>query len=323
MVRAVCGYCKLTFESEPFYPLRDIFGNEYSLVRCPACRAISLHPRPGGEALKRAYDDTYYGQEEKKFTFPLIENVLDWFRGGRARKLSRYVRDGDSVLDIGCGNGNFLSSLLRVKKVKAYGVELEGNSARRAMQIPGLVLKVGVLEKGDFQARSLKAVTMFHVFEHLTEPIFTLDLIDEILCQDGILMVSFPNIDSWQCHLFKGRWLHLDPPRHLFFLAPSDFISLMHDRGYRLLREHYASMEQNPFGMVQSVLNLFTSRRDLLFESLKGNSGYLSGYPKWKIIFQKIFFFLGMPLFIMTNVVAATYRKGATVEFIFQKFNNS
>ena len=79
------------------------------------------------------------------------------------------------------------------------------------------------LEKNDFAPQSFDAVTLIHVFEHLPDPRQTLEIISEILKKDGILMMSFPNIDSFQSRIFKGKWLHIDPPRHLFFFSPKDF----------------------------------------------------------------------------------------------------
>lgn len=318
---SVCGYCGKTGTMDSQYPATDIFDNQYFIGRCSFCRAYSLYPRPEQALLNKAYNNSYYGEHEQKFTFPLVEKVLDWFRESRGRQLCRFLHDGDTVLDLGCGNGKFLLSLIKRKKINAWGIEPPGNSANRASALPGIHIKVGTLEPGDFKPCSLQAVTLFHVFEHLVNPIEILDIIDKILVKDGILMISFPNIASWQSRIFKGQWLHLDPPRHLFFLEPKNFRSIMEQRGYKLLRQYYASLEQNPYGMVQSILNCFSVKREILFESMKGNIPYVKDYPKVKLILQKLFFFISFPIFIITNAVAALCRKGATVEFTFQKLN--
>ncbi|MCX6273062.1 MAG: class I SAM-dependent methyltransferase [Bacteroidetes bacterium] len=318
---ATCGYCEMKTYGGVRYPTRDIFGNQYQVVQCDYCQAWSLHPRPDEALLRKAYDTSYYGETEKKFSFPLVEDILDWFRDGRARKLLKFVKENDNVLDIGCGNGHFLQSLLKYRKVNIFGVELPGKSAERAARVPGINLKTGSLEMDDFQPVSLHAITLFHVFEHLTAPSSTLDIIDRILMKGGVLIISFPNIGSWQSRIFKGDWLHLDPPRHLFFFTPKDFIALMQKRGYRLLSEKYGSPEQNPFGMVQSILNLFTRKREVLFEELKGNKSYTAEYQGFLMFLQKLFFFVSFPVFMVTNFISAIFKKGATVEFVFQKSN--
>lgn len=303
----------------PWYPTEDIFGHSFVLKQCQACTAVFLSPRPDAAMLAQAYDSSYYGEQEEKFSNPLIERVLDYFRSGRARRLSRYLSPNARVLDLGCGNGRFLSYLRRFGSYELHGIELPGASAERARRIPGLRLKTGKLEAGDFELHSLDAISLFHVFEHLDEPVKVLDLIFPALKPGGILMMSFPNIDSWQSRFYKGKWLHLDPPRHLFFFKPSDFIPMMEKRGFRLLKTSWMSLEQNPYGGVQSSLNRMLQKREVLFERLKGNTAYAPEYGKWSILLQKIYFLCSFPVFVAADFVAGLFKKGATVEFIFKK----
>ncbi len=314
----LCGYCKLT-GSRILYPVDDIFGNFFMLNQCDHCKAYFISPRPDEAMLSRAYDDTYYGSKEEKFKSPLVEKVLDSFRMGRARRLGRMLKPGSNVLDIGCGNGRFLKYLLNYGNFTLNGTELAGNSANRASRLSEIQLKTGTLGKGDFGKGSMDAVTMFHVFEHLAEPQQTLDIVDEILKSGGIFMASFPNIASLQSRMFKGRWLHLDPPRHLFFFAPDDFIRMMKTRGYELKKTTWISTEQNPYGFVQSFLNSILKKREVLFERLKGNTVYAPEYGKFSILMQKIVFLALFPIFILTDYASGLLKNSATVEFIFIK----
>jgi len=163
------------------------------------------------------------------------------------------------------------------------------------------------------------AITLFHVFEHLEEPQETLQMVTRILKPGGFLMMSFPNINSLQAKFFKGKWLHLDPPRHLFFFRPDDITRIMNGLGYDCKRVKYFSIEQNPFGMVQSLLNVCLRKREVLFERLKGNNSYAPEYGKLSVAAQKAFFILSSPFFILGDVVISSLKKSATVEFIFQK----
>jgi hypothetical protein len=119
--------------------------------------------------------------------------------------------------------------------------------------------------------------------------------------------------------LFKGKWLHLDPPRHLLFFKPRDFIAMMKKRNFECSQVRYISMEQNPFGMVQSILNTFFSKREILFERLKGNKDYAPEYGKFSIFIQKVFFVVSFPFFVCSDVLVSMFRKGATVSFLFKK----
>ncbi len=313
----ICTWCKGK-ESSVLYLTYDIFGNNYTINKCNNCKAYFLSPFPSEEILAKAYDDSYYGEKSEKFN-PYLERVLDFFRGNRAGYVSRFLENNSKVLDIGCGNGRFLLSLLRYGGYELYGTELEGKSADRASRIPQIKLKKGALGENDFSKETFDVITLFHVFEHLAEPERTIDIISKILKKEGVLVMSFPNIDSIQSRIFKGRWLHLDPPRHLFFFTPKDFIELMKNRGFKLIRQKYFSAEQNPYGMVQSILNVLCEKRELLFERLKGNKSYGKEYPAFIVFLQKIFFVFAFPFFVLTDFIASLFRKGATAEFTFRK----
>lgn len=313
-----CGFCK-TKNSKIQYPVSDIFGHNFNINKCNNCNAFFLSPFPTLQQLEMAYDSSYYGSNEKKFSFPIIENVLDYFRSGRARKLAKYLKENDNVLDIGCGNGRFLMYLKKLGNYNLFGTELPGNSAERTSKIKEINLKIGMLEYADFKPTTFSAITLFHVFEHLTEPKAILEIISIIIKPNGILIMSFPNIDSIQSKWFKGKWLHLDPPRHLFFFASNDFEKLLNSYGFDLINKKFMSFEQNPYGMVQSILNKIIKKREVLFERLKGNKQYAQEYSSVNILLQKLFFIATMPIFMITDIFVSIARRGATVEFTFKK----
>lgn len=299
------------------YDTVSIAGDRFTLNKCLYCNSRFLAPNPTKRQLKTAYDDSYYGKSESKFP-GWIENVLDYFRSQRGRTVMRYVKAPANILDIGCGNGRFLQGLVD-KNYNAYGIELLSKAAERALKIQGLNLKIGKLCESDFSEHFFDVVTMWHVIEHLSEPRVTLQIVRKILKQGGYLIVSLPNIESFQSRLFRGRWLHLDPPRHLFFMGALDLTKIMKTFGFEIVTIKYFSLEQNPFGMQQSILNCILRKREVLFEVLKGNRSYASEYSGVSILLQKIFFIATFPLFAMLSVIEACLKTGATMEMVFRK----
>jgi 2-polyprenyl-3-methyl-5-hydroxy-6-metoxy-1,4-benzoquinol methylase len=314
----ICGFCKAE-NSNVLYPTYDIFGNNYTINKCNECKAEFLAPRPDKERLNKAYSTDYYGTTETKFKNSFVENTIDHFRSGRARKALKLAGKNSKVLDIGCGNGNFLKYLFRYGQCEVYGTEFDGGSANRASQIKEINIKIGEIKHEDYPDNFFDLITMFHVFEHLLEPKSVLKIIKDKLKSGGKLIISIPNIDSFQSKVFKGSWLHLDPPRHLFFFKPADFIEIMKGEGFDLQKVNYFSIEQNPFGMIQSILNKMQKKREVLFEVLKGNRAYASGYSPFYIFMQKAFFLFSFPFFIISDIFESLFRKGATVEMIFKK----
>jgi 2-polyprenyl-3-methyl-5-hydroxy-6-metoxy-1,4-benzoquinol methylase len=310
-----CGSSRSTL----FCKTSDLFQNQFEIRQCKDCRAYYLWPFPSQEILAKAYDVSYYGTNETKFKAGPIEKVLDAFRKQRSNNIARKLPSRARILDIGCGNGNFLEFLSAINDFELHGIERDMTAAARAMSKQGMTIKTTPLEAGDYPGNYFDAITLFHVFEHLTNPAETMLIIDQILKPGGILYLSFPNIDSLQARWFKGKWLHLDPPRHLLFFRPKDFIELMKQRNFTCRKVTYISLEQNPFGMVQSLLNLFLKKREVLFERLKGNMEYASEYGKFSIFMQKVFFMVSFPVFVIHDILVSLLHKGATVTFMFQK----
>ena len=160
-----CGYCNAK-DSRALYLTNDIFGNDFTINRCSNCQAFFLAPKPSKELLALAYDESYYGEGEEKFE-GLIEKMLDYFRRKRATLIAKHTGGKGRVLDVGCGNGQFMSFVKEKGDFEIFGIEPKGGSAKRAGRIPGIKLKTGTLEERDFEAESIDAITLFHVFEHL------------------------------------------------------------------------------------------------------------------------------------------------------------
>jgi len=313
---STCVYCGAA-QSLYLYPTCSISGDTFNLKRCLRCHAAFLSPRPTQEQLNQAYDDSYYGAGETKFT-GFLEKTIDYFRSARARNVSRYIKPPAKILDIGCGSGGFIDYLIK-QGFDGYGIELPGKAAQRAEKIPNLHLKLGPLAEEDFDEDFFDGICMWHVFEHLTEPKKTLLTVQKILKPGGYLMMSMPNIASFQSRLFRGNWLHLDPPKHLFFLEPPDLVSEMNRFGFKLIKLSYFSLEQNPFGIQQSILNRLLNQRDVLFEALKGNNNYTRRYSRLSITLQKLFYIGSFPLFALLARLESLLGKGGTMELIFQK----
>ena len=115
------------------------------------------------------------------------------------------------------------------------------------------------------------------MFEHLRQPAETLGKIHEILRPGGVLFLSMPNHESWQGQTFGKSWFHLDPPRHLHGFGVKSLTRLLHDRGFDLAWTTTWSFEQNPYGIMQSILNAMGFPRDRAYSTLKGTNQGSSG----------------------------------------------
>jgi SAM-dependent methyltransferase len=244
----------------------DGFRETFPLVRCVRCGTERLDPMPPGEVLARAYATGYYGAGTRKFVGP-VAAATRAFQAGRARLVARCARKG-RILDIGCGNGNFLRDA-RERGFEVEGTELSAESAHRASPQGDLRVHVGDVTELGLPPGHYTAVTLWHVLEHVRDAGATLREAHRLLRPGGWLFVSLPNAASWQARATREHWFHRDAPRHLWHFSPATLGRAMRAAGFRPLRCEHWSLEQNPYGWLQSLLNLWGFPPNGLYEVLK------------------------------------------------------
>ena len=92
------------------------------------------------------------------------------------------------LLDFGCGSGAFLEAV-RPFVSSLHGIELS-ESNRIHLQSAGIECGESLKELGENQ---FSICTMFHVLEHLEDPIGTLVSIKDRLLPGGIIVIEVPN----------------------------------------------------------------------------------------------------------------------------------
>ncbi len=311
---SICTYCGHDVR-EAVYSCQDIHGQLWHWGRCENCDTYSLFPKPDDTQLQMAYDSSYYGSSETKFR-GMGERFLSHCRKQRAKQAASNLPPNARVLDVGCGSGEFLSVLSELCPCEAWGTELEGVAAQRARKHASIKLMVGSLKKEDFTESYFDLITLFHVFEHLPDPSRMLHILNYLLKPGGRIIMSFPNIQSYQARLIKGDWLHLDPPRHLFLMPPKTFEKSVRQAGLEVAGRNFFSIEQNPFGFIQSMLNLAGLPRDLLYERLKGNREYAPRIGAAGTLLQKTVAGLCYgPAVFLDGIESFLLKNGATVQY--------
>lgn len=266
MTLTACACCGAEAPS-PCFTATAQSGERFDFLQCKRCGTVCHAVPPDGETLARAYGAEYYGGTRRKFIGP-IASLVEYFQGGRARLVSRHIPAGRRVLDVGCGNGGYLAQMAG-RGFAAEGTEWTAESASRVAE--GISVHVGDLTTMNLPG-SYEAISAWHVFEHLADPGATLDKMRELLSPTGRLFLSMPNQASWQARLFGPHWFHLDPPRHLYNFGRAGLKGMLERHGFEVLESHTWSLEQNPYGWIQSALNAAGRPREEAYSVLKGTA---------------------------------------------------
>ncbi len=232
--RPACPLCSGAGERR--YPelFDTLFGTAgvWSMRQCssPSCGLLWLDPAPVEADLWLLYVSylTHGGRPVWRIALaaahriligPLMRAVAD---GDWQRRRRLYLDDmpPGRLLDVGCGSGEFLQRMRR-RGWAVQGVEIDEQAVAFARRTYGLNVHHGDLSTADIPCRSVDAVTLSHVVEHVHAPVALLSHAAQLVKPGGRMVVVTPNALSLG-HLRFGRaWVGLDPPRHLQVFTPA------------------------------------------------------------------------------------------------------
>ncbi|MDH5573814.1 MAG: class I SAM-dependent methyltransferase, partial [Gammaproteobacteria bacterium] len=123
----------------------------------------------------------------------------------------------------------------------------------------------------DFKNEKFDVITLWHVLEHIDDPVYLFNKLYNLLSDNGILVVQVPNSDSLGFKLGKQYWFHLDTPRHLIIYNKNSFNILCEKTGFSV------SQIKNEF---------YDYPQDLLWSLMKSNWKYpiIPIYPVMRIL---------------------------------------
>lgn len=211
----------------------------HTLVRCNKCGLVFLNPRPAAGEMDRLYDQEFYNRgTNTSFINRVFAKLL---RILQVRKICSLKRCG-RVLDIGCGTGEFLADIQRAGW-EVCGVETAKAGFNLARSRLGPNVHGSELGSCNFLAQFFDVITLWHVLEHVSDPLTLLEEIKRILKNDGILVLSVPNIESVESKLAGEEWFHLDLPRHLCHYSPQTIKRILEKAGFGVYRVNHFSPE--------------------------------------------------------------------------------
>ncbi|MCS7080216.1 MAG: class I SAM-dependent methyltransferase [Chloracidobacterium sp.] len=141
---------------------------------------------------------------------------FDWYYTDRPEHAlaDRYIRPGDKVLEIGCGQGLFLKRLA-ARGVRATGLDLNTTAVAQCRS-DGLDARLETIESHAVtHHQAYDAVCAFHVFEHIVDVRGFLTATLDCLRPGGRLVLAVPNSDAYYAHRFGRHFALNAPPHHM------------------------------------------------------------------------------------------------------------
>ena len=117
-----------------------------------------------------------------------------------------YIPQGAKVLDLGCGKGDLLALLKRLRHTIGYGIEIDANNVQSCIS-KGISVYQGNIDEGlsGIPDQSYDVVILSYTLQEIHKPAF---VISEMLRVGKQAIITFPNFGHWALRaqvFFKGQ----------------------------------------------------------------------------------------------------------------------
>lgn len=197
-----------------------------TLVSCIDCDLLYENPRFPDEIILRGYtesnDEGHDSQHQMR---------VKSFQKALEKNEKFLPAKGSKVLDIGTAGGAFLDAAKNFG-YEAWGMEPSLYLTERGKE-RGLKILQGTIDSNDFEKSSFDLICLWDVIEHLTKPRESLEKIYELLKPNGILLINYPDISTWQAKIFGKRFWWIISV-HLTHFSPKTIKKICEFTGFEI-----------------------------------------------------------------------------------------
>ena len=294
----VCNVCKknLGFKND-FSNIKD----NYSYITCLNCSAGILNPFPESEIFQEKYDtEEYYDKlsEKEKNKF------YDWFLNLRIYEMfwvfvTNLNLEKGKILDVGCGNGEFLSELKK-EGFEVYATDYSKialERTRKRTNSPEENFYKGDFSKIQFN-ESFKMISFWHVLEHVNDPCSYINKAYSLLENDGVIVGEVPNYKSLMLFLFNKKYNWIMIPEHIIYYSPKSLEIILNSAGFKDIKI---------FNPNRAIINFSSSLINFL-APLDLNRGL-----------EKIIYFTSLIFTIPIMIILSIFSRGEVLRFYAKK----
>lgn len=204
--------------------------NGFLLYACDSCRMLRLNPIP--QAIEKVYEKDYFAGAEKGHGYvnydadkepmrPTFNTYLDL--------VERYQIQKGLLLDIGAATG-FFADIARSRGWQAEGIEISDFAAEEGRK-KGLTIMTGTLQTVR-PAKMYRAITMWDVLEHMTDPEKEIAEAYRILEKGGTIAFSTPDSGSMYAKIMGSKWHLIVPPEHIYYFNGKSIAVFLEKHGF-------------------------------------------------------------------------------------------
>ena len=201
----------------------------FDIWSCGTCSHIFTNPRVGEEEIGPYYDNPDYishtDDDSSIFAkvYQFLRDInLSWKHGHVAKHTV-----GNTLLDYGCGTGQFLEKMVS-KGFQVQGVEINEGAREKASRF-------GSVHNSINEVRGkVHAITMWHVLEHVYNIDGLLQDFKTKISENGTLIIAVPNPESHDAMHYGADWAAWDIPIHVHHFTKQSMKTAVERNGFKL-----------------------------------------------------------------------------------------
>lgn len=252
---------------------------EFTIQQCNSCNFLLTNPRPPEDEIGTYYQSTDYISHHdvaKDMMSKIYISVRDYTINQKVKLINELSSKKGSLLDIGCGTGNFIQA---VKKDgwQITGTEPDSGARTVASARVGDSIYEGIIAP-QLTEKSFDVITLWHVLEHIHQLNENVIWVKDHLKEEGKIVIAVPNPQSHDAVKYGRFWAAYDVPRHLYHFTKASMKTLLDKHDLTITQilpmwfdSFYVSMLSSKYQAKK--MDLLASFNTGLISNLKGRSG--------------------------------------------------
>jgi 2-polyprenyl-3-methyl-5-hydroxy-6-metoxy-1,4-benzoquinol methylase len=195
------------------------------------------------------------------------QNKPEGYYDNIRKEMLKYLpQNAKKIIEVGCGNGAFASTVKIKNQAEVWGIELMESEALLAESVLDKVL-IGRCEKhlANLPENYFDVIYCNDVLEHLVDPYSVLEIFKSKLAPGGVVISSIPNVRFYRSFskvVFGKNWEYEDygimDKTHLRFFTGKSIRKMYEDLGYEVLLHEGLNKTRSLKPYLFNLLVLFT-----------------------------------------------------------------